>query len=139
MLTVVKHPTRRLLDRHPGATCWTDDVTVIGPQLTFKGEIRAPGIVVVAGHVDGPIVAGDLVHVLAGAVVKGAIRAESALVEGSVDGPMTISEEVEIRPAGRVRGDIVGARVAIGEGCFIKGRVKATAGPVIRFRNKRMV
>ncbi len=134
----MKHPGRRILDRHPDALCWTEDVTVIGPQLTFQGEIRAPGVVVVAGHVEGPVVTGDLLHVLPGAVVRGAVHAEAALIEGSVDGPLTVKEEVEIRPAGRVRGDIVGARVAIGEGSYVRGKVRATTGPVIRFRNKRM-
>jgi cytoskeletal protein CcmA (bactofilin family) len=127
---------RRLLDRFELHSL-ADDVTVVGPDLFLEGEIESPGSVVVAGRVDGPITSGGLVRVLMGAAVKGPIQAKAALVEGAVDGDLAVEEQFELAATGRVRGDVSGPRVAVAEGAYLKGKVRASTGGVTRFREKR--
>jgi cytoskeletal protein CcmA (bactofilin family) len=93
----------------------------------------------VAGRVDGEIVSDELVRVMPGGVVKGPIRAEAVLVEGAVDGDIIVAGQIELARTGRVRGDVTGPRVAVAEGAYLKGRLRATAGRIQRYREKRAV
>ncbi len=127
---------RRLFDRYPGARKWTEDVTVIGPRLAVKGGIRAPGTIVIAGHVDGPVVSGELVRVVAGGVVRGEVKAACAVVEGTIEGPVTVTEVLEIRPGARLKGDVTAMRVAVGEGAQVRGKIRSIS-PVLRFSEQR--
>jgi len=130
-------PKLRLLDRYPSASEWSDEVTVIGHGMTVEGEISSEGTVVVAGHVIGPIRSGMLVRVMQGAVVEGGIEARCVLIEGAVDGSIGVEDQFELSATGRVRGDVTGPRIAVAEGAYLKGRLRATAGPVHRFRERR--
>jgi cytoskeletal protein CcmA (bactofilin family) len=129
--------TRRLLDRYPAATSWTDETTVIGPGFVLDGEIETPGCVVVSGRVDGPIRAGELVLVRLGAVVRGPLDAESVLIEGAVEGDVEVADQFELGVSGRLRGDVSGPRIAVAEGAYLKGRVRASAGGIKKFRERR--
>ena len=129
--------TRRLLDRFPEALACPEEVTVVGPGLVLEGEIEADASVVVAGRVEGAIRSGGLVRVIHGAVVQGPIRARAVMVEGAVDGPIEVTEQFELAGTGRVRGDVSGPRIAVSEGAYLKGKVRATEAPVRRFREKR--
>jgi cytoskeletal protein CcmA (bactofilin family) len=128
---------RRLLERYRGASHWSDQTTVIGPRFTLSGEIETEDAVVVAGRMEGPIRTRDIVHVLAGAVVLGSIEARAAVVEGAVEGPMAIVEELELGHTARVRGDLDAGLIAIGEGAFHQGHLRARNGTVTRFREQR--
>ncbi|RMG46391.1 MAG: polymer-forming cytoskeletal protein [Acidobacteria bacterium] len=127
----------RLLDRYPGATQWSDDVTVVGHGMTVEGELSSEGTIVIAGRVVGPVSSGTLVRVMQGAVVEGSIRAKCVLVEGAVDGEIGVQDQFELAESGRVRGDVTGPRIAVAEGAYLKGRLRATAGTVHRFRERR--
>lgn len=128
---------RRLRDRYPGAERWSEGVTVIGRGLRFEGELVAKDVVVVGGRVEGSIRSEAMVHVLQGAVVNGDVDGGSVLVEGAVDGNITAQEQCELGHSGRVRGDIHGPRVAVAEGAYLKGKIRATEGRVRRFRERR--
>ena len=43
----------------------------------------------------------------------------------------------ELGGTGRVRGDLHGPRVAMAEGAYLKGKVRATSGGVHRYRERR--
>jgi cytoskeletal protein CcmA (bactofilin family) len=128
---------RRLLDVYPDAASWTDDVTVVGHGMQLTGSLTSPGTVVVAGRFDGEIVCDRLVRVMPGGVVKGPVRAEAVLVEGAVDGDIAAARHVELARTGRVRGDVTGPRVAVAEGAYLQGRLRATDGRIQRYREKR--
>lgn len=127
---------RRLFDRYPGARKWTDDVTVIGPRLVLRGGVRAPGTIVVAGQVEGPVVSGELVRVVAGGLIRGEVRAACAVVEGTIEGPVFVTEVLEVRPGARLKGDVTAMRVAVGEGAQVRGKIRSIS-PVIRFTEQR--
>ena len=58
--------------------------------------------------------------------VQGDITAENLIVEGSVEGRVVVARKFELRPTGRMRGDIRAAIVAIAEDAFLQGKVLAT-------------
>ena len=128
-----------MLDTYPGAVSWNDDVTIVGHGMRLEGSLTTAGVVVVAGRVDGEIVSDELVRVMPGGVVKGPIRAEAVLVEGAVDGDIIVAGQIELARTGRVRGDVTGPSVAVAEGAYLKGRLRATAGRIHRYREKRAV
>ena len=127
---------RRLADRYQDASRWGDDLTVIGPGMVFEGTVESPGSVVVAGRIDGSVKAGDMVHVAHGAVVRGPIEAQAARIEGAVDGEIVVREQLELGVSGRVRGDVTSQRVAVADGAYLKGKVRAAEG-VTQFKEKR--
>jgi cytoskeletal protein CcmA (bactofilin family) len=127
----------RLLDRYPEAIAWTDEVTVVGHGMHLEGDLSSAGVVVVAGLVDGSVESERLVRILPGGVVRGPIRASSAVIEGAVDGDIEVEDQIELAPSGRVRGDVSGPRVAVAEGAYLKGRLRATAGRIHQYREKR--
>lgn len=131
----MKH--RRLLDRYRGATAWTEETTVIGPRFTLVGAIITDGSVVIAGRVEGPVRAAELVHVLPGAVVLGGIAADAAVIDGAVEGDIEATEELELGHTGRVRGALRAAQVAVAEGSYHVGMLESKRGPVMQFRERR--
>ncbi len=128
---------RRLADRYQDASRWGDDLTVIGPGMVFEGDVESPGSVVVAGRIDGQVRAAELVHVAHGAVVRGPIEAGAAKIEGAVDGEIRVRDQLELGVSGRVRGDVTSPRVAVADGAYLKGKVRAAEGGVTHFREKR--
>ena len=128
---------RRIRDRYSEADRWTEEVTVIGRGFVFEGQIEAEDTVVIGGRIEGSVTSGALVHVLPGGVVQGEVHGHTVLVEGAVDGDVHAGEQLELGGTGRVRGDLHGPRVAMAEGAYLKGRVRATAGGVHRFRDRR--
>jgi len=128
---------RRLLDRFPAAVSWTDDVTVIGHGMQLSGRLTSADVIVVAGRVDGPIVSEKLVRVLPGGFVRGPIRALAVVIEGAVEGDVVVDEQIELTKSGRVRGDVIGPHVAVAEGAFLQGRLRATVGKIRRYRESR--
>ena len=58
--------------------------------------------------------------------VLGDITAENLIVEGAVEGKVVVARKFELRPSGRMRGDIRASVVAIAEDAFLQGKVLAT-------------
>jgi cytoskeletal protein CcmA (bactofilin family) len=54
------------------------------------------------------------------------VTAENLILEGSLEGRVTVARKFELRPTGRMRGDIKAAVVAIAEEAFLQGKVLAT-------------
>ena len=128
---------RRFGDEYPPDRQWSEKATVVGRGFRFEGEILADDVVIIGGRVDGSVTTPAMVHVLAGAGGNGPIEGGSVLIEGAVDGDITAAEHCELRHSGRVRGNILGPRVAVAEGAYLQGRVRATDGGVHRFRERR--
>ena len=58
--------------------------------------------------------------------VKGDITAENVVVEGTIEGTVIAAQKFDLRPSGRILGDIRASVVAIAENSFLRGRVLAT-------------
>ena len=95
--------------------------TVIGPDASFKGDLRFESAAKVLGRFEGSITSKGKVHVADGSECKATIAAKEIAVEGRIEGNVEAGDRIEIRPTGIVMGDIVAARMIMAEGASING------------------
>lgn len=98
--------------------------SVLGPGITWKGNLSGAGGLRIEGAFDGEIaLRGILVVAETGRVTCENIRANTVIIAGMVKGNIT-AEKVEIRASGRVWGDVVTAAFATEEGAFLRGQIR---------------
>jgi cytoskeletal protein CcmA (bactofilin family) len=97
--------------------------SVLGPGITWKGNLSGTGGVRIEGAFEGGItLQGMLVVGETGRVTCDHLRARVVVVAGSVRGDIT-AEKVEIRATGRVWGNVVTAAFSTEEGAFLRGQI----------------
>ena len=98
--------------------------TIIGPSLSFKGEITGEEDLTVQGQVEGTI---DLKknHVTIGRTgrIKADVYGRSITIEEEVQGNLFGEERIVLRQSGRVRGDMRAPRINLEEGAKCKGDI----------------
>ena len=94
--------------------------SVLGADVTIKGDISASADLHVDGRVEGDITCASLVQGQSSEVV-GAIRAETARLSGTVRGSITASELVILKTA-RIEGDVHYDALTIEQGAEVDGR-----------------
>ena len=112
---------------------WTEDVeefrrspktanqlTIIGAQLTIKGDIECHGALQIFGLVEGNV-RGDMVILEYGCHVEGEIFAQRLVVAGSVKGPVTATD-IKLEGTAKVIGNITHNMLTIEPGAFLEGR-----------------
>lgn len=109
---------------NPATVPLPDRVTsVLGPGITWKGNLRGSGGVRIEGMFDGEIAVRGLVVVgETGRVTCPELRANTVIVAGAVRGNIT-AEKIEIRSTGRVWGDVTTTAFSTEEGAFLRGQV----------------
>ena len=102
----------------------SEKITVIGSDVTFKGELIAGAEVYVHGTVEGSI-ARHTKKVVVGKKgrVKALVHADSVRIQGQVDGDIYGDELVELMEGAAVNGNIFCARVKIEPGAKFNGTV----------------
>ncbi|MBI5211795.1 MAG: polymer-forming cytoskeletal protein [Nitrospirae bacterium] len=110
---------------------------LVGPNSEFKGDITAHGSLRIDGKLTGNITA-DSVILGETAAVTGDIKARCVVIGGRLDGNITSDELVEIKPTGRLLGDINTRKLAVAEGGVFEGRslVQKDETKVIDFPSK---
>jgi cytoskeletal protein CcmA (bactofilin family) len=97
--------------------------TVLGPGISWKGDLRGKGGVRIEGALEGEIsIRGMVIIGETGRVTSETIRADSVVVAGVVNGKI-LSEKLEIRATGRVYGDVTAKSFSTEEGAFLRGKV----------------
>ena len=106
---------------------------VIGRSITIKGEVTGDEDLVIQGRVDGSVIL-DQHSVTVGpeGQVKANITGRIVTVEGRVEGNVTGDEQVVLRKASWVQGDIKAPRVVLEDGAHFRGGV--TMGEEIQGR-----
>jgi cytoskeletal protein CcmA (bactofilin family) len=94
--------------------------SVIGADVTIKGDIHASADLHVDGRIEGDLSCASLVQGEAG-LILGAIVAESARLAGEVRGSIKARELVILRSA-RVEGDVEYDALTIEQGAEVVGR-----------------
>ncbi|MDW7754729.1 MAG: polymer-forming cytoskeletal protein [Brevefilum sp.] len=97
--------------------------TVLGPGISWKGDLRGKGGVRIEGALEGEIsIRGMVIVGETGRVTSETIKADSVVVAGVVNGKI-LSEKLEIRATGRVYGDVTAKSFSTEEGAFLRGKV----------------
>lgn len=95
--------------------------TFISKDVTIKGELTTEGIVRIDGNFEGSITADGLIIGKTGEI-KGDVAAREIMVDGNIEGNINAKEIIEIKPDGKVQGDIQTFKLIISEGAFFIGR-----------------
>jgi cytoskeletal protein CcmA (bactofilin family) len=108
----------------------------IGRSITIKGEVTGDEDLLIQGRVDGSV---DLkqhsVTVGPEGEVKANIRARIVTVEGKVEGNIGADEQIILRSAARVVGDIAAPRIVLEDGAQFRGGVDMGDGAADKRRS----
>jgi len=125
-------PHRRLSDRGSGPP------TIIGTGVTFRGDVIAPGSVLLSGSVRGDGDIGGTLQIARDAHWEGQVRARSAVIAGALTGSIECTGPVEIGAAAVVKGNVTAKSLAIAKGAVLEGEIQVTSGAeVVKFEEKR--
>jgi cytoskeletal protein CcmA (bactofilin family) len=98
-------------------------MSVFGPTLRFKGELKAQEDLKVEGRIEGTIQHQQRVVVGAKGEVVATVSAASIDVDGRVQGDMHAKKSVKVSSSAVVRGNIKAPSVSITEGANFNGSV----------------
>lgn len=93
--------------------------SVIGSDITIKGDVSATADLHIDGRVEGDIQCSSLVQGEA-SIIQGKIEAESARLAGKVQGSISARELVVLRTA-RIEGDVHYEALTVEQGALVQG------------------
>jgi cytoskeletal protein CcmA (bactofilin family) len=96
--------------------------TVIGSNITVDGEITGDDTLLVQGTIKGKVSV-DQVVVEADGLVDAEVEVRHLEVSGQLTGNVVATDRVDIRPEGRVTGNLRSPRIQIAEGARFKGHI----------------
>ena len=97
--------------------------SILGPTLSFKGELIAEEDLLIQGKIEGSIKHTSSLTIGNEGNVKADIKAEHITVEGKVKGDMRGSKSVAITDSGNVDGNIFSPTVTLVEGSTFNGSI----------------
>ena len=101
------------------------DTSIIGPNLTIKGDISGREDLIVQGKVQGNVHLKNYnITVEEKGIITADIWIKNIIIKGSVNGNIQASGKVLIESNGQMTGDISASRISIMEGAQFKGSVK---------------
>ncbi len=125
-------PHRRLSDRGSGPP------TIIGTGVSFRGDVIAPGSVLLSGTVRGDGDIGGTLQIARDALWEGQVRASSAVIAGALTGSLECTGPLELGAAAVIKGSVTAKSLSIARGAVIEGEIHVTSGaPVVTFEEKR--
>ena len=102
--------------------------SLIGEHTSFEGTLKTEGSVRLLGAIQGEIESKSTIIVEEKAHVTARLTAAQVTVAGQVDGQIYCEGRVEIRPTGRVTGEINAGLLIVQEGAYFDGNSKMTTG-----------
>ena len=108
-------------DRGQQAEQSSDNITLLGRGVDFKGVVSFDGTVRIDGHVDGEIYITGTLIVGEHAVIEGIVSAGVLMNSGKINGTITALEKIHILKPGVLVGDIRTPVIAIEEGSRFHG------------------
>ena len=108
-------------DRGQQSEQTSENITLLGKGVDFKGIVSFDGTVRVDGHVDGEIYTTGTLIVGEHAVIEGIISAGVLMNSGKINGTITAIEKIHILKPGVLVGDIRTPVIAIEEGSRFHG------------------
>jgi len=128
---------RRGSDHAPEESNAPDRVdSVLGPGLTWRGDLSGTGGIRIEGAFDGDIHLHGLVVIgEQGRVTCDDIQAVTVVVSGSVKGNIQ-AQRLEIMGTGRVWGDVTTVALSTEEGAFLRGQITMEESLDLGFRSE---
>lgn len=106
------------------ATSARPERATIGRSITIRGDVTGDEDLLIQGRVDGSIdLKNHAVTIGSEGEVKASVSGRVVIVEGSVEGNIKGEEQVILRSAARVQGDITAPRLALEDGARFRGGV----------------
>lgn len=114
--TVGKSTTSEVRSTAPSA--------VIGPKITFKGELTGEEDLLIEGKIEGTIELKNN-HLTIGkqGSVRANVVAKSITIEGGVEGDLFAAERVSIKSSSNVKGNVTADRVTLEDGAKFRGSI----------------
>jgi cytoskeletal protein CcmA (bactofilin family) len=98
---------------------------MVGPQVSFIGEINACKRLVVEGSVDAQLQGCETVEVAETGLLQGHVRTENAEVRGRVEGELVVKKLLSIKEKGQVSGTTTYGELELARGGRLIGDVTA--------------
>jgi len=111
-------------NRSAAASAEEEIESIIGEHTTVDGTFKSENSIRIRGSVQGEIESQRSIMVEEQANVNAKITAETITVAGQVSGQLFCRGRVEIRPSGRVIGEINAGTLIMQEGAFFEGNLK---------------
>jgi len=97
--------------------------TVIGPDVSIKGEMSFEGTMRIDGKFDGRLSSKGRLNVGKGASLSGEVQVGQCSLDGGFKGNIAASEKVELSASAQMHGDIRAPRLVVIEGATLVGNV----------------
>ena len=101
---------------------------LLGAGAEFEGKLTFRGTVRIDALFKGSIVTNDVLVVGENARIDAEITCGTVIVEGEVNGDIHAKTAVEVRRAGKVRGNVESPTIAVERGALLQGSVKMSSG-----------
>lgn len=111
----------------PAADPGEDVESTIGEHTSVDGSFKSENSIRIRGSVQGEIESRRSILVEEQANVNAKVTADSVTIAGQVNGHIFCSGRVEIRPSGRVTGEINAGTLIMQEGAFFEGNLKMSS------------
>ena len=98
-------------------------MSILGPTLSFKGELIAEEDLLIQGKIEGSIKHTSSLTIGNEGNVKADIKAERVTVEGKHKGDIRGSKSVAVKESGNVAGNIFSPSVMLWEGATFNGSI----------------
>jgi len=102
--------------------------SLIGEHTSFEGTLKTEGSVRLLGSIQGEIESKSTIIVEEKARVTARLTAQQVMVAGQLDGQIFCEGRVEIRPTGRVTGEINAGALIVQEGAYFDGNSRMASG-----------
>src|SRR2546423_14588864 len=104
--------------------------TIIGTNVTIKGELRGEGEMFFYGILEGAILVPDCRLTLGpNARVRAELTAGDVVIYGKHNGKINAAGRLELRDCAVVQGDVIADRISIDDSACLKGKVELSESP----------
>lgn len=97
--------------------------SVLGPTLSFKGELKADEDLLIRGKIEGSIQHSSNLKIGKEGKIKAKVNAEYIEVHGEVKGDLSGSKSVVVKDSANVSGNIYSPSVSLYEGAKFNGNI----------------
>ncbi len=116
----------------------TRERALIGPSIEFKGNLTGGEDLLIEGRIEGRIeLRQHSVTIGKNGRVKADVYGRAIIVHGEVDGNLFGEEQIVLRQASTVRGNLQAPRVTLEDGSQFKGSIDMAAKPAVEVPPQR--